>query len=214
MKTWISIITVMMMATAVASADQPFVPISPTPTPTLPTPAPKYNGQAVYDTAMAELGIFKNSLGDNLRVRQYVEDTDNSETEYTGDGWCSGFVSWCLKQNGYEWASTPSAAEWSFVTTNVDVPQIGDLVIIAHHIAIFGGIKSTPNGERTVILLGGNQDKQVCIMGVPESLVIHFLEPVKASENWRPKKHIINANFAADMSLDDSGGDRFPNGQP
>jgi hypothetical protein len=164
--------------------------------------AKDYDGKAVYDTAMKEIPTYKIPGKEDERVKQYVQETSNDISSYSEDGWCSPFVAWCLKQNGYEYASYNTFEEWQFVANRVEDPEIGDVVIIPGHTAFFGGWLDLPGYGKAVLLLGGNQAHRVCVLPVGTGNVMCFMEPKKAPPGWEPKKH-VNANRMGEQKLDD-----------
>ncbi len=162
----------------------------------------EYNGKAVFDTAMKEIPTYKMPGKEDERVKQYVQETSNDFVTYNQDGWCSPFVAWCLKQNGYEYANSNTYEEWQFVSTRTENPVLGDIVIIPGHIALFAGWLDLPGYGKAVLILGGNQASRVCVLPVGAGNVLYFMEPRKAPDGWAPKKH-VNSSRLMDEKLDD-----------
>lgn len=162
-----------------------------------------YNGQKVHLIALGELGVSKVPNEDSARVKQYVEETFQNDEEYSSDGWCSGFVSWVLKQAGYQYSPENTDYGWMYYLVRVSEPKIGDIVLMEGHIAFFDGYATQPTGEKYVRLLGGNQDYQVCIMAVPSTYIYYYAEAIPATEGWIPKKHIPGGGVDHINTLDD-----------
>lgn len=163
---------------------------SPTPTPKLP-PA-DYDGQKIIKLAEDELGVYKIPGQDDPRVRQYATDTMQNDDVYTNDGWCSAFVSFILKEAGYQFSPNNSDFGWMFVAQRVAAPKPGDIAMLDSHIAFYIGEKRNSEGQDVVGLLGGNQDYQVCIMWVPAIDIEYYAEAEVATPDWKPIKHIPN----------------------
>lgn len=161
----------------------------------------------IIDTARREMSVYKMVGYESDRVRQYCESTDQEQDEYYGDGWCSGFVSWVLKQNGYQYASLNTGEEWIRFADIVTVPEIGDIVIIPGHIAFFAGYSSAFDGIQDTVkgikLLGGNQGHRVCELPLSESYVTMYLRPRKAPFGWQPSRHYSDGAMRAYNRLDD-----------
>lgn len=162
-----------------------------------------YDGKAVMATAQAEVGHYKMPNTEDGRVRQYVEETGNPIEFYSSDGWCSSFVAWCLKQNGYEYASYPTNEEWSHVADTTDDPQYGDIVLIPGHIAFFAGWLDLPGYGKAVMIFGGNQAHRVCVFPIGTGNVLYFLVPRKAPANWKPRLHFNEEIAGSSNKLDD-----------
>lgn len=173
-------------------------------------PKPSPSGIAVFDqkiidTAMKEVGVTKQVGYESDRVREYVETTDQEFDEYYQDGWCNAFVSWVLKQNGYQFASLNTYDEVDHFFKEVDVPKIGDVVILTGHIAFYAGESQFPGIDNAVMILGGNQAHRVCIFPVSKAVVKKYLEPVKAPPGWMPGRHISQFGMSSFNRLDDKG---------
>jgi uncharacterized protein (TIGR02594 family) len=167
--------------------------------------SPAVFDQKIIDTAMKEIGVTKQVGYESDRVREYVETTDQEFDEYYQDGWCNAFVSWVLKQNGYQFASLNTYDEVDHFFKEVDVPKVGDVVILTGHIAFYGGETQFPGIDNAILLLGGNQAHKVCIFPISKSKVKKFLEPVKAPTGWMPSRHISQFEMASFNRLDDKG---------
>jgi hypothetical protein len=194
-KKLVTLFSIAALSATMAMAQSP----QPLPAPKKPTPAAVFD-QAIVDTAMGEMGVYKMPGTQDERVRQYVEETGNPIEFYTDDGWCSSFVAWDLKRNGYQYASFPTGEEWAHVADTTDDPQIGDIVLIPGHIAFFGGWLDLPGYGRAVLLLGGNQAHRVCYLPIGTANVMYFLVPRKATADWKPRHH-FNEELAASGNL-------------
>ena len=159
--------------------------------------------QKIIDTAMKEIGVYKMPGTDDPRVRQYVEETGNPIEFYSEDGWCSSFVGWDLKQNGYQYANYPTYEEWQHVADVTDDPQIGDVVLIPGHIAFFNGWLDLPGYGKAVMVLGGNQAHRVCVLPIGTANIVYFMVPRKAPPGWHPRRHFNEKIAGMESKLDD-----------
>jgi len=184
-------------ALAIAIAEESFGEPPPSP------PAAAYDGNKVLEFAKKELGIFKAPGEDSQRVKQYCLETFQNDDVYVGDGWCSAFVAFILKEAGYQFSPNNTDFGWMYHCHRVSPPKPGDMAMLDSHIAFFLGFQDAPDGSRVAGLLGGNQDYQVCIMYIPAKLVEYYAEPETAGSEWKPEKHIPNSATAAGMNTFD-----------
>lgn len=163
--------------------------------------------QSIIDTAKKEIGTYKMVGYESARVREYCQSTDQEQDEYYGDGWCSGFVSWVLKQCGYQFASLNTADEWVKFGDIVTTPEIGDIVLIPGHIAFYAGkatnFEGIQDSVEAIILMGGNQGHRVCQLPITNNYVTLFLRPRKAPAGWMPSRHFSQMAMQSYNRLDD-----------
>jgi uncharacterized protein (TIGR02594 family) len=183
--------------TCATAPDKPALPSPPSSIPVF--------DQKIIDTAMQEIGVTKQVGYNSERVKQYVQETDQELDEYDQDGWCNAFVSWVLKQNGYKYNSLNSVGEVTYSFHQVETPKIGDVVVITGHIAFYAGEATFPGLDNAILLLGGNQAHRVCILPLPKSYVLMYLEPVKAPAGWQPSRHVEPQAMSSYNRFDDRG---------
>lgn len=103
----------------------------------------------------------------NDQILKFFKETGNGKIRTDEDAWCSVFVSFCAKQNGFVFTKKATAKSWMEVGKEVKNPLPGDVVIFWRddknswkgHAAIYIG--QDENGD--VICIGGNQDDEVNI---------------------------------------------------
>lgn len=103
----------------------------------------------------------------NDQILKFFKETGNGKIRTDEDAWCSVFVSFCAKQNGFVFTKKATAKSWMEVGKEVKNPLPGDVVIFWRddknswkgHAAIYIG--HDENGD--VICIGGNQDDEVNI---------------------------------------------------
>lgn len=98
--------------------------------------------------------------------------------------WCAGFINYVLERAGYYTTNNLSAASYHNYGMRVNEPKPGDIVLLrrtggsGRHVAFFYGYH-IENGEKYIMLLGGNQDKSVNITSYPIELVVDIRRPIK-----------------------------------
>ena len=124
-----------------------------------------------FKIAINEIGI-KEHPGENHNPR-IVEYHKACELKAKSDeiSWCSAFMNWCHMKSGNENRShSATAISWAKVGSKVDEPKVGD-------IAIFRRVGSSWRGhvgfyvaqdEKRVLVLGGNQNNEVCFQWYPK----------------------------------------------
>ncbi len=103
----------------------------------------------------------------NDQILKFFKETGNGKIRTDEDAWCSVFVSFCAKQNGFVFTKKATAKSWMEVGKEVKNPLPGDVVIFWRddknswkgHAAIYIG--QDENGD--IICIGGNQDDEVNI---------------------------------------------------
>lgn len=175
-----------------------------------PTPTPSLKSEAVFDqriidTALHEIGVVKQVGYDSSKVKEYIETTDQEADEYYQDGWCNGFVSWVMKQCGYEYASLNSVDQLGYFFHQVAVPKIGDVVTLQGHITLYFGKAPFPGFDGAILILGGNQAHAVNVLPIAERYVVAYWEPIKAPVGWVPSRHLSSDSMAGYNRIDDRG---------
>lgn len=130
-----------------------------------------------YVIALGEVGV-KEISGEKAaaRILEYHA-TTTLKAKSDEVAWCAAFVNFCLKQSGKigTWkANAKSFLDWGVLALT---PQIGDVCVFyrgdpkgaSGHVGFFAGQTDTH-----ILVLGGNQGNQVCIMKYPKSQLIEF----------------------------------------
>lgn len=114
---------------------------------------------------------------DNSVILQYAKDCGFTDYVHDEISWCSLFINWVMLQANKERSKALNARSWLNVGKQVDVPQMGDVVILWRgdpkgwegHVGLF--IRKV---DGLVYLLAGNQHDQVNITGFPETQVLGY----------------------------------------
>jgi uncharacterized protein (TIGR02594 family) len=99
-----------------------------------------------------------------------------ADSYYKNDdtAWCGLFAAFVAKMAGKALPPDPLAARnWAKFGVAVAAPMLGDIVVFAHHVAIYVG-----ETTRTYSLLGGNQSDRVCIVDFMKAGAIAFRRPI------------------------------------
>lgn len=94
--------------------------------------------------------------------------------------WCSSFANYVVKRAGFKGTGSASARSWLKWGQSVDTPKMGAIVIFWRvspdssygHVGFFAG-----EHEEEIIVLGGNQDNQVCLKTYPKERLIGVRVP-------------------------------------
>ena len=117
-------------------------------------------------TALKEYGITELPGAENHpRILEYMSEAGfdfiNEETS-----WCSIFINWCAMKAGLERSGKATARSWLNVGSEVEEPELGDVVIFWRsysdswkgHVGLF-----ISRVDDSIYCLGGNQSNQVNI---------------------------------------------------
>ncbi len=130
-----------------------------------------------YGTAAAAGDANNPRILEYLRVAGLSSDIKDDET-----AWCGTFVSYCAVTAGYKLpAGNAGARNWLKFGTEATDPKMGDVVVFWReskdswkgHVAIL----IRRQGD-IVYVLGGNQGRQVSIVGMPTDRVLGYRRPV------------------------------------
>lgn len=116
----------------------------------------------------------------NPEVLKYFTDIGALWIKDDDTPWCAAFVSWVLKQAGKTQNGSLLARSFLSYGDPVDVPQLGDLVVLWRiapsqpfgHVGFF--IRETPTA---IYILGGNQADQVNITAFSKNFLIAYRRP-------------------------------------
>lgn len=149
-------------------------------------PEPKW-----LEIAREEIGVLENS-GDehNERILEYHSTTllKSSEDEVP---WCSSFVCWVMQEAGYTTTQSAAARSWLGWGEGLMAPKAGAVTVLWRedpkswkgHVGFY-----VAHDDRSIFLLGGNQNDRVCIKGYPIGNVLGYFWPRK--EDYLGKRSI------------------------
>lgn len=136
----------------------------------------------LLDTAIKEYGV-REIPGDksNPEINKYFDLIGHT---WADDelAWCSAYVNWVCKSQGFEYSGKLNARSWLDIEGHVTSTQVkpGDIVIFWRedimswkgHVGFF--IKKNKTGVYT---LGGNQNNEVNIKPYPEYRILGYRRP-------------------------------------
>ena len=132
----------------------------------------------LLNTALSQYGI-KEIVGKkhNPEVLKYFSEIGHSWVKDDETAWCSAFVNWCALKSDKPFSGKLNARSWLNVGEGVEVPEIGDVVVLWRespgswkgHVGFF--IRAT---EKYLYVLGGNQSNSVCIRAYPKSQLLEY----------------------------------------
>lgn len=133
----------------------------------------------LLNRAIKEYGITE-IPGDksNPEINKYFDIIDHTWAD-DEVSWCSAYVNWVCKIEGFEYSNELTARSW-LDFEEVSDPGPGDIVVFWRenpnswkgHVGFF-----TSNRNTLVYTLGGNQSNQVNIKGYPEERVLKYIRP-------------------------------------
>jgi uncharacterized protein (TIGR02594 family) len=114
----------------------------------------------------------------NPRILQYANDSFFESVD-DETAWCSIIVNWAAKLSGLQSSKSKVARSWMNVGKEVDVPEIGDVVVFWRekinswkgHVGLFIGFS---DDEKIIYCLGGNQSNTCCIMAYSTLKLLGF----------------------------------------
>ncbi len=120
----------------------------------------------------------------NPTILKFFSEIGHSWVQSDETAWCSAFINYLAKVNGYEWSGKLNARSWLHVGRRVNIPNPGDIVIFWRespeswkgHVALY-----CHHDDLNVYCLGGNQSNQVCIKAYPRSRVLQYRQLNKIS---------------------------------
>lgn len=107
----------------------------------------------------------------NPEILEFFREIGHSWVQTDETAWCSAFINYLAKVNGYEHSGKLDARSWMDVGTPIITPTVGDIVVFwrVHpddwrgHVGLF----IRDDGKR-IYCLGGNQSNQVRITAYPK----------------------------------------------
>ena len=119
---------------------------------------------------------------DNRRIQEYLA-TVNLGHNHDETAWCSAFANWCMRQAGIQGTGRANARSWlTWANTDacLDRPCFGAVTILWRgqrngwqgHVAFYTG-----ESQGKLLLLGGNQNNQVCIREYAANRVLGYRWP-------------------------------------
>lgn len=116
-------------------------------------------------------------INSNKRILQYFREVGRPEWKSDEIHWCAVFVNWCLVQIGSPVCGTGLAESFLKYGTQTNRPELGDIVVFfagqnsgkINHVGFF--IKIV---DKSIYVLGGNQNDEVNIVALPVKEVTAF----------------------------------------
>lgn len=124
-----------------------------------------------YDTAEVV------GLQNNPKILEYSKEIGATWVKNDETAWCAIFMQWCLKQAGLKSSYQANARYFLNYGLPTDRPELGDIVILWRgsptgslgHVGFY-----VKENEKTVWLLGGNQNNKVNITPFSKSQVLAY----------------------------------------
>jgi uncharacterized protein (TIGR02594 family) len=113
----------------------------------------------------------------NPKILEYSKEIGATWVTNDETPWCAIFIQWCLKQAKKQYSYHANARHFLNYGIKTDRPELGDIVVLwrdsptatTGHVGFF--IKEN---EKTVWLLGGNQNNKVNITPFSKSQVLDY----------------------------------------
>lgn len=132
----------------------------------------------VINNALKEYGV-KEVVGGqhNPQILKYFSYIGHSWVKDDETSWCSAFANYVAMRSGMESSGKLNARSWLNVGEPVDVPNVGDIVVLWRekknswkgHVGFF--VNATND---RIYILGGNQNNRVCIAAYPSDRLLGF----------------------------------------
>jgi len=133
----------------------------------------------MINTALSQFGTreLQGPEANNPRIIEYFQEIGHIWVKTDETAWCSAFVNWVAKTNGYEHSGKLNARSWLDVGQPVAIPKQGDVVILWRiakkdwrgHVGFY--VNET---DTHVHILGGNQSNKVCIKPYPKERLLGY----------------------------------------
>ena len=134
--------------------------------------------------ALRELGVSElQDPASNPRIDEYWRAVTDAAGLTDADAWCSAFVAWVMRQAGIGHHATAAARSWLSELSALQRPQLGCVVVLWRdhpdswkgHVGLWMGTVGTDT-----MVLGGNQNNQVCIKPYPTKQLLGYRMPESA----------------------------------
>ena len=118
----------------------------------------------------------------NPIIMQFFREIGHNYVQGDETAWCSAFINYIAKVNGYEYSGALNARSWLKTGTEVMIPNVGDVVVLWReskdswkgHVGLYvNQVGSYVN------VLGGNQNNSVNISVYPLSRVLGYRVLIK-----------------------------------
>lgn len=132
----------------------------------------------LIDIALSQYGVTEiPGKENNPDVVKYFHETGRTDINSEDVSWCDAFMDWVVMKAGGQPSPGLLARAWLDVGEKVEKPQQGDLVIFWRestdswkgHVGIY--IRET---DKSIYVLGGNQNNQVCIKAFRKDRVLGY----------------------------------------
>lgn len=114
----------------------------------------------------------------NPKILEFFKATGHMWVQSDETAWCSAFVNYLAKMNGYEYSGELDARSWLRVGEDITrTPTVGDIVVLwREHISSWKGHVGlfVRQSENAIYVLGGNQSNQVKISPYPIDQLLSY----------------------------------------
>ena len=114
----------------------------------------------------------------NPQIMKMFAAIDQDWVQGDETSWCSAFINYLAKENGYDYSGSLTARSWLPIGRRASIPNPGDIAVLWRespdswkgHVGFF-----IRDDGMNVWILGGNQSNKVCIKPYPRERVINYL---------------------------------------
>lgn len=115
------------------------------------------------------------------RILEYLQTVDlEGVGELTDEiSWCSAFVQWCLEKADISGTGSAAARSWLHWGELIGEPRIGAVVVLKRGTEAWQGHVGFVTGVHgnNIVVLGGNQNNEVCEQPYSKSKVLGYRWP-------------------------------------
>jgi uncharacterized protein (TIGR02594 family) len=113
----------------------------------------------------------------NPKIIEFFKEIGHSWVQTDETAWCSAFINYLAKKNGYEYSGHLDARSWQKVGASVYPPNVGDLVVLWRespdswkgHVGLY-----VRKDQNKIWVLGGNQSGAVNIKPYPVERLLSY----------------------------------------
>lgn len=128
--------------------------------------------------ALSQYGV-KEIKGEkhNPQIVKYFQEIGHEWVKDDETAWCSAFINWVAKVEGYEFSGKLNARSWLNVGASTENPNVGDIVVFWRvarndwrgHVGIY-----IREDDGYIYTLGGNQSNEVKISPYPKYRLLGY----------------------------------------
>lgn len=133
----------------------------------------------LINTALSQYGIQEHKEAQNPEIMKYFHALGKTWVTTDETAWCSAYINWVAKTQGFSYSGELTARSWLEVGTSVENPSLGDIVVFWRtspsswkgHVGFFIGYSEDC---KWIYCLGGNQNNQVNIKAYASHRLLGF----------------------------------------